>query len=329
MLRLVSFGMDRYWATNRARSSSSSSSDSVRLSFNCLLLQQETDAFVKPRSPSFPDLEDFSYSNYLIYILYPPLFLAGPIMTYSSFIFQLKTRPSIPSRSVLAYALRFAVCFLTMEVVLHWMYVVAIKDSWVLQKAAGGGEQWRKYAWMDDTPFELAMISLWNLIIVWLKVSLCSSFSFLFSFLFLVIPFTGEKHAKSRRFFCSLARSHLQLLLPWRFFRLWALLDSFDPPENMVRCVLNNYSTRGFWRAWHRSYNLYLLRYIYVPISTATRSNVLAMLVVFTFVALWHDLSLHLLAWGWLTVFFALPEILASQVLPMKKVSPLSVSTDK
>ena len=45
------------------------------------------------------------------------------------------------------------------------------------------------------------------------------------------------------------------------------------------------------------------------------------MLLVFTFVALWHDLSLHLLAWGWLTVLFALPEIIASRILPEKKVS--------
>ena len=53
----------------------------------------------------------------------------------------------------------------------------------------------------------------------------------------------------------------MQLLLPWRFFRLWALMDNIDPPENMIRCVLNNYSTRGFWRSWHRSYNLWLLKY--------------------------------------------------------------------
>jgi hypothetical protein len=35
------------------------------------------------------------------------------------------------------------------------MYVVAIKDT---------------KAWVGDTPLELSMIGLWNLIIVWLKV---------------------------------------------------------------------------------------------------------------------------------------------------------------
>lgn len=41
-----------------------------------------------------------------------------------------------------------------MEFILHFMYVVAIKDS---------------KAWGGDTPAELSMIGFWNLIIVWLK----------------------------------------------------------------------------------------------------------------------------------------------------------------
>ena len=56
-----------------------------------------------------------------------------------------------------------------------------------------------------------------------------------------------------------------QLLIPWRFFRLWALLDGVDPPENMIRCVANNYSTLGFWRSWHRSYNLWVVRWVKSP----------------------------------------------------------------
>jgi hypothetical protein len=43
-----------------------------------------------------------------------------------------------------------------MELILHFMYVVAIKDSRAL---------------FGDTPMELCMIGLWNLIIIWLKVS--------------------------------------------------------------------------------------------------------------------------------------------------------------
>ena len=35
-------------------------------------------------------------------------------------------------------------------------------------------------------------------------------------------------------------------------------------------------------------------------------------LAVFTFVALWHDINLRLLMWGWMVVLFVLPEIIAS-----------------
>lgn len=64
----------------------------------------------------------------------------------------------------------------------------------------------------------------------------------------------------------------VQLLIPWRFFRLWALADGLDPPENMVRCMANNYSAFGFWRAWHRSYNLWIIRYLHlVQLSTCLK----------------------------------------------------------
>ncbi len=43
------------------------------------------------------------------------------------------------------------------------------------------------------------------------------------------------------------------------------------------------------------------------------------MLVVFTFVALWHDIQLKLLIWGWLVTLFVLPEVLAGYVFPKRK----------
>ncbi|KAL2154276.1 hypothetical protein VTH82DRAFT_2952 [Thermothelomyces myriococcoides] len=139
--------------------------------------------------------------------------------------------------------------------------------------------------WSSYTPAQISLLAFFNLHIIWLK-----------------------------------------LLLPWRFFRLWSLVDGVDPPENMVRCVSNNYSTLSFWRGWHRSYYRWLLRYIYIPLGGSSfRSGleaartVLTYLVVFTFVALWHDIKLHLLIWGWLVVLFFLPEIVAGILFPRKK----------
>ncbi|KAB5578697.1 MBOAT, membrane-bound O-acyltransferase family-domain-containing protein [Coniochaeta sp. 2T2.1] len=139
--------------------------------------------------------------------------------------------------------------------------------------------------WSSYTPAQLSMLSYFNLHLIWLK-----------------------------------------LLIPWRLFRLWALVDGVDPPENMVRCVSDNYSCLQFWRAWHRSYNKWLIRYIYIPLGGVDfrtwrkgLRSVVTYLLIFTFVALWHDIKLRLLIWGWLVVFFMLPEVAGRMAFPAKK----------
>lgn len=61
-------------------------------------------------------------------------------------------------------------------------------------------------------------------------------------------------------------------------------------------------------------------RYLYVPIG-GTQRAILATLTVFTFVALWHDLSLRLLTWGWVISLFVLPEMAGKTLVPVAKVS--------
>ncbi|KAF2149895.1 MBOAT-domain-containing protein [Myriangium duriaei CBS 260.36] len=136
--------------------------------------------------------------------------------------------------------------------------------------------------WSAYSPFQLSMIAYFNLHIIWLK-----------------------------------------LLIPWRFFRLWSLIDRIDPPENMVRCMSDNYSALAFWRGWHRSLNRWIVRYIYIPLGGGGGGNklrgILNFAIVFTFVALWHDINLRLLWWSWLIVFFVLPETVATIAFPKRK----------
>jgi hypothetical protein len=47
----------------------------------------------------------------------------------------------------------------------------------------------------------------------------------------------------------------LKFLTIWRIARSIALLDGINCPENMNRCVYNNYCFEGFWRSWHRGFN--------------------------------------------------------------------------
>ncbi|KAJ8517069.1 hypothetical protein ONZ45_g5691 [Pleurotus djamor] len=238
VLRLISFSMDYHWASQH-----SGPFDAGRN------LNEKT------RVSTAHPLAFYSFINYLSYAIYAPLYIAGPIMTFNDYIWQHRRPVKISWSSSARYLVRFLISLGTMEFILHYMYVVAIKDI---------------KAWGGDTPAEISMVGFWNLII---------------------------------------------LLIPWRFFRLWALLDNIDPPENMVRCMANNYSVSGFWRSWHRSYNLWIIRYIYVPLGGA-KNVVVNTLLVFTFVALWHDLTFRLLAWGWLVSLFVIPELVASYLLP-------------
>ncbi|KAI9854879.1 MAG: glycerol transporter, partial [Pleopsidium flavum] len=264
VLRLVSFNLDYYWSLDRR---GGSPIEKKQLEPANLSERDRVDTAARP--------EDYSFRNYLAYSLYSPLYLAGPIITFNDYISQLRcTPPSITINRTVLYGIRFLITLLTMEIMLHFIYAVAISKA--------------QPAWQVYSPFQLSMLGYFNLHIIWLK-----------------------------------------LLLPWRFFRLWALLDGVDPPENMVRCMSDNYSALAFWRGWHRSFNRWIVRYIYIPLGGSGGPGahgywgkaraVLNFLAVFTFVALWHDINLKLLIWGWLVTIFILPEVLATLLFPKRR----------
>eukprot|EP00622_Pseudochattonella_farcimen_P000124 FR734554.1.p1 GENE.FR734554.1~~FR734554.1.p1 ORF type:complete len:294 (+),score=27.45 FR734554.1:56-883(+) len=103
--------------------------------------------------------------------------------------------------------------------------------------------------------------------------------------------------------FVTLLLMWLKFTFIWRFARWWALLDGVEVTENMVRCMHNNYSLVGFWKGWHRSFNRWLVRYIYVPLG-GDRYRWLNVWVVFGFVAVWHDFEPKLLVWGAMNAIF-------------------------
>ena len=72
----------------------------------------------------------------------------------------------------------------------------------------------------------------------------------------------------------------------------------------------------GFWRAWHRQCNLWIVRYLYIPLGGARRLAATSILMIFTFITLWHNLSPRLLAWGWVAALFILPEVVAKKTFP-------------
>uniref|UniRef100_A0A061RJP2 Membrane-bound o-acyltransferase-like isoform x1 n=2 Tax=Tetraselmis sp. GSL018 TaxID=582737 RepID=A0A061RJP2_9CHLO len=239
LLRGISFGLDLISA---AQGSSKSSAES-----------KKTRKGVEPLQ-----MDAYNFKTYLAYIFYPPLYVAGPIMTFQDYASQLSSQKRPRARYVVFYAARLVAALLVLELMTHTLYFNGIAKQRV----------WRR--WPEGfSVFDIGITGYWVLNFMWLK--------------FLVI---------------------------WRFFRCWALVEGTDPPENMLRCVNNNYDAEGFWRGWHASFNRWLVRYLYIPLGGARR-RALNMWVIFTFVALWHDLEWRLLGWAWLTCLAFVPELAA------------------
>jgi D-alanyl-lipoteichoic acid acyltransferase DltB (MBOAT superfamily) len=230
--------------------------------FNMLMLKLIS--FNVDRAES-KDSVDFSPLSYLAYCFYSPLFLAGPIMSYTSWKESLvSTRPS--PFSIFQYAGRWLLSFILLEILLHVSYANAIsayKPSMVLQQ-------------VDSFALGISL-SVAVLVFMWLK-----------------------------------------FLLIWRFFRFWSLLNGIDCPENMKRCVFNNYSMVQFWKDWHSSFNIWLVRYVYIPLGGSRRNRFFNVLVVFVFVALWHDLTLRVFQWAFLVVAIMIPELVCTSVYRTK-----------
>jgi protein-cysteine N-palmitoyltransferase HHAT len=114
----------------------------------------------------------------------------------------------------------------------------------------------------------------------------------------------------------------LKFLLLWRFFRLWALYDGIAAPENMVRCMSNNYSLEQFWKGWHTSFNKWIVMYLYLPLG-GRKNRTISVWAVFFFVSVWHDIELKLLVWGTLNSVFYVLEVLAKRVMRTRTMQAL------
>jgi len=112
---------------------------------------------------------------------------------------------------------------------------------------------------------------------------------------------------------------YTKFLIIWRFFRAMALFDGIESPENMNRCVNNNFTFVGFWRSWHGSFNKWTIRYMYVPLG-GTKTRAYSLWLIFFFIGLWHDLWWKWVAWALLNCLFFSLEIIIMTIAASEKV---------
>ncbi|KNA04140.1 hypothetical protein SOVF_202380, partial [Spinacia oleracea] len=202
--------------------------------------------------------EKYSYSIYLCYLVYAPLYIAGPIISFNAFASQIDhPQNTYLSKDVALYGLRWTFSLCLVELITHFFHYNAFAISGL---------------WKQLSAFDVFIIGYGVLNFMWLK-----------------------------------------FLLIWRYFRFWSLLNGIEAPENMPKCINNCYNLESFWKSWHASYNKWLVRYLYIPLGGA-QTKLLNVWVIFTFVAIWHDLEWKLLSWAWLTCIFYIPEILLKSV---------------
>lgn len=224
--------------------------------------------------------QHYSITWYVAYMLYPPLYIAGPTVTFNSFVASIRGQGVLLTGYEKAVVVARALfCFLVFEVFIHYFYIGSIAKSGFYKTFLGD-------------PLKCVQFSLMAVLYIYLK--------------FLVI---------------------------WRVFRAWAIVDGIYPPENMPQCIICTTSIADFWKGWHSSFNKWLVRYMYIPLGGNMKHlqsqpilligrKLVNVALVFTFVAVWHDSNLNLLAWGWVLIVCMIPEMVAGSVIMMPRFKP-------
>ena len=307
ILRLISFSLDYKTACIRDNSTKSGKNNTVRL-MNADSMQQSNDATaavtiiptashlgIPVHAHALSELElvsnclqlpDYSFLNFSVYVLYAPLYMAGPIITFDDFMRSSLGKYSKEERDSTGDEEKDNDHEENQELSVPWMY----------------GCRW---------------------LLCFLLMETLSSFFPLFAVLNSGLFFNLNVAEMAAAAYLTLKLMWLKFLLLWRFFRLWALCDGIAAPENMLRCVSNNYSLEQFWKGWHASFNKWIVTYLYLPLG-GRNNRILSVWAVFFFVAVWHDIELKLLLWGALNSAFYIIEVLAKRVSRTKQMQNLS-----
>ena len=298
VLRMISFAMDLHWmrCSQKKQSTTSTTSAGSGLSDGESGVERQTRrthpssttsaAKMRVMTP-LSDAYHYSYVFSLGHALYPPLYIAGPIITYQDYVWQLlslrsssssggdtdtssndamRTRKKQEYQSLLIvpHLRRLFLNVVCIELLTHCLYFNTIAIHKLGRRYAAHG--------LEFSPPTVGLTAWWVLTFMWLK--------------FTVI---------------------------WRTFRLFALLEGINPPENMLRCFASNVDIEGFWKGWHASFNRWLVRYLYLPMGGASH-RALSIWPIFLFVAMWHDVEWRLISWAWLVCIGFVPEIVVKGV---------------
>ncbi|CCW64724.1 unnamed protein product [Phytomonas sp. EM1] len=302
MLRMISFNMDLYEAMDLESSAEKREHTIQKHESSCVecaeirqksrdpahgFLSEEIRCYrCRTDCPRLP--QEFNLLSYLAYMFYLPLFLTGPMLSFNAYTSYLHhaTR-GIVGRALWRYALRCAGSGVLLSFLMHYAHVMGLL------------ELYRRGQLRDITPPDPPKAGF----------------------------FPGEQQTpvisisptqKILLFYSLLGFLWLKLDFVWKLARLIALFDGVEPPEDMRRCFCNTVSIQDFWRDWHASFNMWIVRYMYIPMG-GKKNKVFAIFIIFFFIAIWHDIDVKLLYWAGLTCVFFVPEIFVTSFFATTK----------
>jgi D-alanyl-lipoteichoic acid acyltransferase DltB (MBOAT superfamily) len=317
VLRMLSFALDLHWSKLEERKKISEKDEKI------------IEAAKFRITTSLPSPSDYNLLFALAHALYPPLYIAGPIITYQDFVWQLlygnntllnngggggsggSSNKSKTKKLV-------GVINTTADGSMSSTNTTKIDESTLSQ---------------TDTTLSLARKYIWRLLADILCIEILTHCLYFNS---LAVHKIGKRYARHGLPYSApevgltawwvLTFMWLKFAVIWRIFRFAALLEGIDPPENMVRCFANNYDIEGFWKGWHSSFNRWLVRYMYVPMG-GTKYRIVVIWPIFLFVAVWHDLEWRLISWAWIICAAFLPELLVKKIASSSKFDKIRHKT--
>jgi protein-cysteine N-palmitoyltransferase HHAT len=90
VLRLISFNLDSIWSANQKIENKLDSPQSLQ--------KVESDVASEDVTPLSHSIDDYSLVTCLAYVLYPPLYIAGPIISFNAYYHNTKSRQQTESK---------------------------------------------------------------------------------------------------------------------------------------------------------------------------------------------------------------------------------------
>lgn len=148
IVRMISFGFDYHWALKDSRF------DHKKHMQRCNICSSGKTCYLSLQEKSI-QIDKFSFITYLSYLVYAPLYIAGPIISFNAFASQLEVpQKNYSVRQVAWYGFRWVLSLLLMELMTHFFYYNAFVISG---------------SWRQTSPFAVFIVGYGVLNFMWLK----------------------------------------------------------------------------------------------------------------------------------------------------------------